>query len=118
MSIPPSVSDEEADDVFAVPSVVLETTLPCESVTVMVMVPSLFTVSVVVFEEDEEEPEADEADEEEFVPNRLDTADVPDREEMEPDIGCSPLSFGRPTVGSGRLTGRESHGNEEKRLRL
>ncbi|GBR04032.1 hypothetical protein AA21952_1273 [Acetobacter oeni LMG 21952] len=73
--------------VLGLPSVVVETTLPEASVTVIVMVPLLLIVCVVVSVEEAEEllEEEDELADDES--NRLDTDDVPERPEMEDDMG-------------------------------
>lgn len=75
------------------PVVVLERMSPLASLTMVVMDPSALNVWLVVVEEEEEEllllPEAEEPEavlEEEDVPNRLLTALLPLRFEMEEDI--------------------------------
>ncbi|NHO32796.1 hypothetical protein [Acetobacter fallax] len=70
------------------PSVVVETTFPEESVTVIVMVPLLFIVSVVVSEEEDDAEDDEPEDDDELaddVSNRLET-DEPERPEMEEDM--------------------------------
>ncbi|NHN84610.1 hypothetical protein GOB93_08120 [Acetobacter musti] len=82
-----SEPSSELADWLAEPSVVFETTLPEASVTVIVMVPSLFTVSVVVSDEEDDVEEELPADEDELaddVSYRL-VRDVPETPEMEED---------------------------------
>lgn len=86
MSRPPSL---DAVELRGEPSVVWETTLPLESVSVTVMVPSLLTVSDVVSVEDVDEVEelelAPDVSDEEEVLNRL-AIEEPPMEEIEDDM--------------------------------